>query len=307
MPLDDDGRRYANNLFNRDFENTLKDYQRENAQIRANFTGRGTLASGGYIRALAEAAIKRTDLLAQAKADALLEAYEKSGLHFDDTALREITNEVTEFCNSQQRNTVGYIKRGTQQIFGGQSAPAAMENAIARQIERGVSSTIARVRRDLQIKRDEIILDGKRARKVYAAGLGKEWDVFISHASEDKEEFVRPLAAELERSGLRVWYDETTLKVGDSLRSAIDEGLAHSRFGIVVLSESFFAKQWPQRELDGLVSKEVAGLNVILPVWHKVSLDEVRRYSLTLAGRVAAKSMDGLGTVVKQLRDAMGL
>ena len=111
----------------------------------------------------------------------------------------------------------------------------------------------------------------------------------------------------LERSGLRVWYDESTLKVGRSLRAAIDEGLAHSRFGVVVLSPNFFAKEWPQRELDGLVSKEVAGLNVILPVWHKVSLDEVRQYSPTLAGLFAANSSDGLETVVNQLREAMGL
>ncbi len=40
----------------------------------------------------------------------------------------------------------------------------------------------------------------------------KEYDVFISHASEDKEEVARPLAEVLRRNGLSVWYDEFELK-----------------------------------------------------------------------------------------------
>ena len=70
-----------------------------------------------------------------------------------------------------------------------------------------------------------------------------EWDVFISHASEDKEGFVRPLAKSLRQRGLRVWYDEFTLKVGDSLRRSIDRGLARSRYGVVVISPNFLRKE----------------------------------------------------------------
>jgi hypothetical protein len=151
------------------------------------------------------------------------------------------------------------------------------------------------------------MLEERAVRKGYAAGLGKEWDAFICHASEDKDGFVRPLATALRDSGLRIWYDESTLRVGDSLRTAIDNGLAHSRYGIVVLSRNFFAKPWPQRELDGLVSKEVLGVKVILPVWHDISVEDVRRNSPMLAGLVAARSSDGLNAVVRQLREAMGL
>ncbi|HEV7475380.1 MAG TPA: toll/interleukin-1 receptor domain-containing protein [Pyrinomonadaceae bacterium] len=115
-----------------------------------------------------------------------------------------------------------------------------------------------------------------------------KYDAFISHASEDKESLVRPLAEKLRELGFSVWYDEFQLKVGDSLRRSIDKGLANSKFGIVVLSPDFFAKNWPQYELDGLVAKETAGSNkVILPLWHKVSKDEVMSYSLTLADKVA--------------------
>lgn len=115
----------------------------------------------------------------------------------------------------------------------------------------------------------------------------REYDVFVSHASEDKDEVVRPLAIALQNAGLRVWYDEFELKIGSSLRQNIDMGLANSRFGIVVLSESFFGKGWPNYELDGLVTKAVSGDQIILPVWHKVSKQEVMSYSPSLADKVA--------------------
>ena len=115
----------------------------------------------------------------------------------------------------------------------------------------------------------------------------EHYDFFICHASEDKEGFVRHLAETLEAKGARVWYDEFTLSIGDSLRREIDRGLASSQFGVVVLSEAFFKKEWPQRELDGLVTLETQGRSRILPIWHKVSLDEVARYSPTLADKVA--------------------
>ena len=82
------------------------------------------------------------------------------------------------------------------------------------------------------------------------------FDLFISHASEDKDSVVRGLAAELTRGGVRVWYDELTLTLGDNLRRKIDEGLANSRYGVVVLSPHFFAKAWPQVELDALFARE---------------------------------------------------
>ena len=54
----------------------------------------------------------------------------------------------------------------------------------------------------------------------------KQHDAFISHASEDKEAIVRPLAEALVARGLDVWYDEFALRVGSSLRRTIDAGLA---------------------------------------------------------------------------------
>lgn len=84
-------------------------------------------------------------------------------------------------------------------------------------------------------------------------------DFFISHASEDKEAVARPLADELKARGFRVWLDEFELRLGDSLRAKIDEGLRVSRFGVVILSPAFFSKRWPQQELNGLAAREMSG------------------------------------------------
>ena len=113
------------------------------------------------------------------------------------------------------------------------------------------------------------------------------FDVFISHATEDKEEVARPLAVALDAEGLRVWYDEFELRIGDSLRRKIDDGLARSRFGVVIISPSFFAKDWPQYELDGLVTLAMTGEQVILPLWHNITKSEVIEHSPSLADKLA--------------------
>jgi hypothetical protein len=120
----------------------------------------------------------------------------------------------------------------------------------------------------------------------------RDYDVFISHASEDKDDVVRPLAEALRERGFAVWYDEFELRIGDSLRRKIDTGIARSRFGVVVLSAPFFAKGWPQYELDGLVTMSVSGNQILLPLWHRISKDEVVRQSPSLADKVALRTSD---------------
>ena len=95
----------------------------------------------------------------------------------------------------------------------------------------------------------------------YVTGVPERWDVFIADASEDKEPFVRDLAHELLRRGVVVWFDETCLELGDSLKRVIEVGLKKSNYGVVVLSKHFFKKEWPQKELDALFEKEVSGKN----------------------------------------------
>lgn len=133
-------------------------------------------------------------------------------------------------------------------------------------------------------------------------------DIFISHANEDKDDIARPLAEALRRRGFVVWYDEYVLRLGDSLRQVIDKGLSSSRFGVVILSPSFFSKEWPQRELNGLLARETAnGSKVLLPVWHRITFEEVVQFSPLLADKFAVSTTRGLDVVVQQILDVLEL
>jgi len=134
----------------------------------------------------------------------------------------------------------------------------------------------------------------------------RHWDVFISHATEDKD-FVRGLADTLKSFGLHVWFDEFTLKIGDSLRESIDYGLANSTYGIVVLSPNFLAKKkkWTKNELNALIARERGNKKIILPVWHNINASDVEKISPILSERLAVSTNLGLENVVSQLLTAM--
>jgi len=142
--------------------------------------------------------------------------------------------------------------------------------------------------------------------KLHSAST-KQYDVFISHATSDKDDFVRPLAQALRNVGISVWFDEFELKLGDSLRERIDYGLKNSRFGLVVLSASFFNRPWTDYELNSFVAREMASTKVILPIWHKVSKDEVLKFSPALADKVSLKSSDySVNEIATEIRMVIG-
>lgn len=128
-----------------------------------------------------------------------------------------------------------------------------------------------------------------------------EWDAFICHATEDKDYFVRELAHQLVGRGVQVWYDEFTLKVGDSLQQAITKGVLKSRYGIVVLSPRFLEKEWPQKELKVLLQRDSRNVKVILPVWLDIGYEEIARYLPLLADYFATKAEYGMEKVVNDL------
>lgn len=148
-----------------------------------------------------------------------------------------------------------------------------------------------------------------RSRRKFATGRKPQpykYDVFISHASEDKEPFVRNLASELRDAGISVWYDEFSLKWGDGLRRSIDRGLRESRYGLVVLSPDFFRKDWPQDELEGLFALESGEAPKILPIWHNLDRKQVAEFSPMLAGRLAVSSHLPIAEIIKKLKERLG-
>lgn len=132
-------------------------------------------------------------------------------------------------------------------------------------------------------------LDRRAAREASAvpAAAGGQKDVFISYASEDRAT-VDELTAALERLGVSCWRDQVEIEMGEPINRAIDDGINHSRFGIPILSRSYFAKPWPNRELDGLIQLETTRSGYrVLPIWHGVSSADVIAQSPTLAAKKA--------------------
>lgn len=133
----------------------------------------------------------------------------------------------------------------------------------------------------------------------------RSYDAFICHASEDKDSFVRGLAQALTDAGLHVWYDEFSLRLGDSLRQSIEKGISQSKFGVVVLSPNFFDKAWPQAELNGLFAKEMTQGKTIIPIWHNIGYAQIAAISPIIADKCAVKTSQGLGTVIEKVLDAI--
>jgi hypothetical protein len=130
------------------------------------------------------------------------------------------------------------------------------------------------------------------------------WDVFISYAREDREGFVIELVRALRRLGLNVWYDQIIIKRGQSIRREIDRGISKSRYGIAVLSNSYFlpTKTWTQLELDAFFSQESSDKHYILPIWHGLSAADVARYSPLVAGKLAFNSKEGAEGIASEIR-----
>ncbi len=132
------------------------------------------------------------------------------------------------------------------------------------------------------------------------------WDIFISYAHEDRAEIARPLANGLREHGFRVWIDEFELRLGDSLGKKIEEGLRESRFGVVILSQAFFSKNWTRNELGALMGREDGSTKVILPVWHGINQDSIRSFAPLLADRFAISTEAGINAVIDSILDAIG-
>lgn len=129
-----------------------------------------------------------------------------------------------------------------------------------------------------------------------------EWDAFISYASEDREAVVKPVVRALRRRGLRIWYDQLELSVGDSVVESLDRGLARSRCGVIVLSPAFVSKKgFTQWELRGLIERHINGETLLLPILHNIEPEVIRERSPALSDIFAIRSDHGTRTVAATL------
>ncbi|TQM80991.1 TIR domain-containing protein [Saccharothrix saharensis] len=186
-------------------------------------------------------------------------------------------------------------------IYTGDSAGLGPRRLVGQLVMRAVSSAHSKpiptttYERWLSWLRAGVIMDDQST-----------WDVFISHAHEDKIGFVRPLATALREAGLRVWYDEYTMVPGDSIRESIDKGIQRSQAGLLVMSPYFFRKFWTKQEVNGLFSMAAGQGTRLIPVLHGLDHEEFTRHSPMLADRYAIRSEVGVDAVVDGVLRAVG-
>ncbi|SKC85961.1 TIR domain-containing protein [Ohtaekwangia koreensis] len=130
---------------------------------------------------------------------------------------------------------------------------------------------------------------------------GYRYDVFISHAVEDKIPIANELSARLESAGLKVWYSGYELSVGDHLTKTIVEGIEQCRFGVVIFSPNYISKMWTLHEFHALLARERENRKVILPVLFEITPEELAVKHLPIADIFAIRASRGIETVTQLL------
>ena len=105
----------------------------------------------------------------------------------------------------------------------------------------------------------------------------KEYDVFLSHANKDKNTYVNRLYKALSSLGVNIYYDKDSIEWGDKWKEHILDGTAKSEFAIIVISENYFGREWAEKELNEFLNRQNGeGQKIILPITHKISLEQLR-------------------------------
>lgn len=109
--------------------------------------------------------------------------------------------------------------------------------------------------------------------------MRKQYDVFISHANKDKNEYVDSLNAAVRKLGVNIFYDTDVLSWGDNWKQVILEGTKSSEFAIIVISNNFFGREWTERELNEFLQQQNENRQKkVLPLLYGVSLDKLKEH-----------------------------
>lgn len=107
----------------------------------------------------------------------------------------------------------------------------------------------------------------------------KQYDVFISHASKDKSDYVESLYMSLRRLGINIFYDTDSISWGDNWKKVILDGTAISEFAIIVISKNFFDREWTERELSEFLKRQnESGQKIVLPLLHGITRDQLNEH-----------------------------
>jgi hypothetical protein len=112
---------------------------------------------------------------------------------------------------------------------------------------------------------------------------------FISHDSRDKEQIARVLSNGLNTRLCTVWYDEYSLKIGDSLRESIEKGIKEAKKCVLILTKNYLTNPgWGKKEFSSIFTREmIMNERIILPIWYGVTKEEIYEYSPSLVDTFA--------------------
>ena len=117
------------------------------------------------------------------------------------------------------------------------------------------------------------------------------YDVFISHANSDKEEYVNCLKASIDQLNVNVFYDKDTFVWGDNWKKKLLEGINAAEFAIVVISENYFGREWTEKELNDFFERQNSiGQKIILPILHNISIHQLKEHYPHIANIQAIES-----------------
>jgi len=98
--------------------------------------------------------------------------------------------------------------------------------------------------------------------------------VFLCHASEDKP-IVRTIATDLRANGIEVFFDEWSIKPGESIRQRIDDGLSACTHFVVLLTATSLEKSWVNAEIDAGFVRKLSGQCSFVPLRYQLDSTEL--------------------------------
>lgn len=254
-----------------------------------------------------------------------LETKRSNALKDESSALKKISSANSTLSRTKSQGTISSklreIERENNKVVKAKEDQAKATKEISKK-NTELNRAITELSKIQQKEQEKMLKDQEqKVQKLYsdqnsnidyiksetpANEVVKEYDVFISHSSDDKDSYVAELASALKAEDVSIWYDSDNIGWGQSIRAEIDKGLANSKYGIVVISPSFIEKYWTNYELDGILNKEGStGSQMILPIWHNVTADQVQKYSYSLSGKLALNTainpIDDIVDKVKKL------
>ena len=110
----------------------------------------------------------------------------------------------------------------------------------------------------------------------------EKYSIFVSHSSDDKVDYVDDLVEEIKSLGITVFYDTDVISWGDNLKEKIDTGLKNCELAVIVISPSYFGREWTEYEIQTLLKRQDAEKNkLIMPILYNTSKDDfVKHYPL---------------------------